>query len=76
MEHPLIGDISKLSIDQLQETIKELSKKLTIAYRSGNSMLAAQVQMALETYQNRYHAVVTEMYKTKEQEFENKIDIS
>jgi hypothetical protein len=54
MEHPLIGDISELDADELNTKITELHKKLSIAYRLGNQVLCNQIQMALETYQNKY----------------------
>lgn len=76
MEHPLIGDISNLTLDQVQEKINELTKKLAIAYRTGNGMLVPQIQMALETYQNRYRVIVDGMYSSKNQELQGKIDIS
>ncbi len=53
MEHPLITDADSLTLDQLQSRVSELSKKLMIAHRSGNAQLRHQVQMALETYQNK-----------------------
>lgn len=54
MEHPLISNIDHLNLDELQEKINELSRKLSMAHRSGNAHLRSQVQMALETYQNKF----------------------
>jgi len=76
MEHPLIGDTSDLTLEQVQGKINELTKKLTIAYRLGNGMLVSQVQMALETYQNRYRTILDKMYAAKGQDLQGKIDIS
>lgn len=56
MEHPLIGDISDQTMEDLATRISDLQKKLTIAQRSGNGHLANQVRMALETYQNQYQS--------------------
>jgi len=79
MEHPLIGDLKDLSIEDLQNRINELNKKYVWALRN-NAYLAQQISMALESY----HAC----YQTKQQEIEdaarrsggpdysNKIDIS
>lgn len=53
MEHPLITDADSLTLEQLQTRVSELSKKLMIAHRSGNAHLRQQVQMALNTYQNK-----------------------
>jgi hypothetical protein len=79
MEHPLIGNIDDMTIDQLQSKISELNKKLGIAYRSGNGHLTAQIRMALETFTNRYQAKVAETYSNKNKDgpdFSDKIDIS
>jgi hypothetical protein len=54
MEHPLIDNLDDLSVDQLQEKISELTKKLGIAMRTGNAHLCNQLRMALESYQNKY----------------------
>ena len=77
MEHPLITGIDKLTEDELQANITELYKKLAIAQRSGNGHLGNQLRMALETYQNRYQAVLNETYKKSGgPDFSDKIDIS
>jgi hypothetical protein len=54
MEHPLIDNLDSLTVDQLQEKISELTKKLGIAMRSGNGHMCNQLRMALESYQNKY----------------------
>ena len=54
MEHPLIANLDDLTAEQLQEKISELTKKLGIAYRTGNAHLCDQIRMALESYQNKY----------------------
>jgi hypothetical protein len=54
MEHPLIGNISDLTVEQLSERINELHRKLGIAQRTGNGHLGNQIRMALESYQNQY----------------------
>lgn len=54
MEHPLIPNLDDLTMDQLQEKISELTRKVAIAHRMGNAQLRHQVQMALDTYQNKY----------------------
>ena len=77
MEHPLITGIDKLTEDELQAKITELYKKLAIAQRSDNGHLGNQLRMALETYQNRYQAVLNETYKKSGgPDFSDKIDIS
>jgi hypothetical protein len=54
MEHPLISNLDNLTVDQLQEKITELNKKLGIAYRTGNAYLCDQLRMAIESYQTKY----------------------
>lgn len=79
MEHPLIGNIDNLSVDQLQGKISELTKKLTIAHRSGNAHLTNQIRMALETFNNKYREKIAETYSKKSKDdpdFSDKIDIS
>ena len=54
MEHPLIPNLDLLTAEQLSEKISELNKKLSIAYRMGNSYLCDQIRMAIESYQTKY----------------------
>jgi len=54
MEHPLVGNLDDLSVDQLTTQISDLSRKLGIASRTGNAHLCNQIRMALESYQNKY----------------------
>ena len=78
MEHPLIGDISHLSVDELGSKVSELQKKMAIAQRSGNGHLTNQIRMAYESYYNAYQARLQSSYQ-KEQNgnvnFDNKINI-
>lgn len=77
MEHPLIGDISELNLDQLTERITELTKKIQIARNTGNGRLVHQLGMAMETYQNAYRARVEEQTRRSgDPDFSNKIDIA
>ena len=61
MEHPLIGDISHLTQEQLSQTVSDLQKKLGMAQRTGNGHVADQIRMALETYYNAYQARLAEL---------------
>ena len=77
MEHPFLdpSEIKKLKLEEIQNKITELTKKLTIAYQSGNDYLVHQVQMALETYNNAQMEKLKEMMP-KEDPGKGKIDIS
>lgn len=63
MEHPFIHDLSDKSLEDLQTTISSLSAKLTFAYRTGNSALIQQINMALESYKNAYKQKMDDMIK-------------
>lgn len=73
MEHPLIPNLDNLTAEQLSEKISELNKKLSIAYRSGNSHLCNQLRMAIESYQNKYQERIRGAGSTP---FDEVIDIS
>ena len=77
MEHPFLdpNEIKKMKLEEIQNKITELTKKLTIAYQSGNDYLVHQVQMALETYNNAQQEKLREMMP-KEDPGKGKIDIS
>lgn len=77
MNHPLIPNLEDLSVEQLQEKIAELTKKVAIAHRLGNAYLRHQVQMALDTYQNKYREkIMKATNKDDGVDFGSKIDIS
>jgi hypothetical protein len=65
MEHPLVNNLDELSVDQLSSQISDLSRKLGIASRSGNTHLCNQIRMALESYQNKYHEKLQSDYAKK-----------
>ena len=79
MEHPLIGDINDLTIDELSARVSELSNKLNIATGTGNAHLCDQIRMALETFRNKYQDKLRESYKKQEEashiNFDDKINI-
>jgi hypothetical protein len=79
MEHPLIGNIDHLTENELSEKINDLSKKLSIAARTGNGHLCDQIRMALESYQNKYRERLAEQYnktlKDANIDADNKINI-
>jgi len=77
MEHPLIGNIDDLDIDELSARINDLYSKLAIVQRSGNGHLANQLRMAIENFQNKYQQRLQETYskQTKDVDFDSKINI-
>lgn len=77
MEHPLIGSLDELTVDELSSKVNELSNKLSIATRSGNGHLCNQIRMALASYHNKYQEKIQETYKKQSGSinFDKKINI-
>lgn len=77
MEHPLIGNLDELTLDELTTKVSELTNKLTIAARTGNGHLCNQIRMALESYQNKYQQRLQESYQKQKTDinFDDKIHI-
>ena len=64
-------------MDQLQEKITELQRKVAMAHRMGNAQLRYQVQMALDTYQNKYRErLMARKSDDSTPDFGGKIDIT
>jgi len=63
MQHPFINDLSDKSMEDLSNTISELTKKLTFAYRMQNGQMIHQLQMVLESYRTEYSKQMDEMFK-------------
>ena len=63
MQHPFINDLTSKSMDDLQTTISELSKKLTFAYRMQNQNMANQVSMVMESYKVEMNKRMDELFK-------------
>ena len=77
MDHPLISNLDDLSLEQLQDKISELTRKVAIAHRMGNAHLRHQVQMALDTYQTKYREkLINQDSRDSGVDFGSKIDIS
>lgn len=79
MEHPLITNIDHLTMEELQDRVNDLYKKLAYAHRTGNQNLRGQIQMALETFQTKLREkqqAQEEQQRRKGTDFSDKIDIS
>lgn len=75
MEHPFVGDLSHLSMDELTEKINSLNNKLAFTSRSMNYSMANQIRMVLECYRaelNKQHKQLLE----DDTAITGKIDIS
>ena len=76
MDHPLVSNLSSLTIDELGNQISELHKKLGIAQRMGNGWLCDQLRMALENYQNQLRVKTDETLRKGGDNYNEIIDIS
>jgi hypothetical protein len=74
MPHPFISDISNKTMDELQNTIQDLTKKLNFVYRQQNGQMISQMRMALESYRVEYSKRIDEAYK--KQNLQSKINVS
>jgi hypothetical protein len=63
MQHPFINDLSSKSLEDLQNTMAELTKKLTFAMRMQNGPLIHQLQMVLESYRIEHTKKMDELFK-------------
>lgn len=73
MEHPFIHNLDDKSLEDLQNTISELNKKLTFAYRTGNGPLINQLNMAIDSYRTAYSKKMDDLIK--KQSLNIKIDV-
>ena len=77
MEHPLINDISNLTVEELQTKISDLNKKLAFAAQTGNQAMVSQLQLILGSYNQAYKIKIDEiMPKDGKNKYANKIDIA
>ena len=74
MQHPFISDLSDKSLEDLEKTISDLTKKLTFVYRMQNQPMIQQMHMVLESYKTEYAKRIDDMYK--KQNLGSKIQVS
>jgi hypothetical protein len=75
MGHPLIGDVSDKSMDELSEIISGLTKKLNYAYRIQHQAMINQLTMTLNTYRAEYSVKQDALWKEESGVISGKIDI-
>lgn len=75
MGHPLIGDVSDKSMDELSEIISGLTKKLNYAYRIQHQAMINQLTMVLNTYRTEYSVKQDDLWKEESGVISGKIDI-
>jgi len=78
MGHPLVNDLSKLTMEELVSKQSDIVKRMTFAYRMGQADMIQQLQMIQEDYNaeisKRGQKALEEMEKNSKQ-FKNIIDI-
>jgi len=76
MEHPLLEQLSGLTLEEIQSKISDLNKKLAFAYQTGNQPVINQLQLIMGSYQEAYRNKMDElMPKGDGDKYSNKIDI-
>lgn len=77
IEHPLIGQLKDLSLEQLQVKLQEINKRLSFSYKTGNQTLIHQLQMVQSSYQEEYNRKMKDLIPKDDDDTHNdKIDIS
>jgi len=61
--HPFQEDVSVLKDEDLEERIRELSKKYTLATRQGNQSVLHQMMMLLSTYKEEQSRRLRRQYQ-------------
>ena len=65
MEHPAV-DVrqikDEMTLEEIQNKIADLYKRLGFALRMGNQPLVNQINMVLEAYQRAQREILTEMF--------------
>jgi hypothetical protein len=76
--HPLLPDLSKLNLDELNSKYGELLKRVTYAYQTGRPDMVQQLQMLMQDYQAEIqvrNAKALEDMEKQSKKFKNIIDI-
>ena len=74
--HPLIGDISNLTLEELGDKIADLNKKMAFAGRINHPGMIQQLQMILASYRGEYMKKQAEIWNKATPDTKGKIDIS
>ena len=76
MEHPLLEELSGLTLEEIQSKISDLNKKLAFAYQMNNQPVIQQLNLIMGSYQEAYRKKMDEiMPKGDGDKYSNKIDI-
>ena len=76
MEHPLLEELSGLTLEEIQSKISDLNKKLAFAYQMNNQPVIQQLNLIMGSYQEAYRRKMDEiMPKGDGDKYSSKIDI-
>jgi hypothetical protein len=73
--HPLQEEIGNMSEEEISKRIKELSRKVAIARRGRNPEMLANLQHALQTYQNAIRERRIEEWHKNHKKLRNEPDL-
>lgn len=76
--HPLIPDLTGLTMDELNTKYNDLQKKFLLASRSGSGAVLGQMRIVLDEYRNeisRRQQKLLDDLNNKNSAFKNIIDI-
>jgi hypothetical protein len=76
LTHPLIGDLSSKTTEELEEIINRLNKNLAFVGRTNNQQMFNQLLMTINTYREEYRRRQDEIWNKKSGDLNGKIDIS
>lgn len=74
--HPMIGNLSDKTTEELVEAIDKLNNKVSFASRMHNQQMMNQLVMALNSYRQEYYKRQDEALNKKSEQLGKKIDIS
>lgn len=77
--HPLAGDLTKLSDEELLKKLNELYDKLKRAYYMPDPSIGLQLRMLLDSYrteQQRRAQIAQEKFLNQNKKFADRIDIN
>jgi hypothetical protein len=74
-EHPLMGKVSDLSDEEIQNKVTELNQKISFAYRMNNQAMINQLHMFLNTYNEEHQKRLRDKFSS-DKKLKGKIDIA
>lgn len=73
--HPLTNDLSIITDQDLDEKIRDLNKKMSIAYRLGNPEVLTQLQNLLIIYREEFKSRYMKKSMSDDQDFDKLINV-